>query len=249
MKLKDEQKLNSHFPSYGDQFFYYKENVLMLRDYANIIKKTIIKYNKLNILSLGIGHRIVCNEILRFINSESHYTILEGSTAIIKQIEGLSVFNQNVKIQHTYFEDYLPGNKFDIIEMGFVLEHVAVPLQLMEKYKEYLAENGRIFAAVPNARSLHRLIGQKAGLLDDLYRLSDSDKQLGHQRYFDCDSFVDLMMKAGFKIEKIEGLYLKPFTTSQLSSLNLSVDINNALCLCAKELPEISNGIVIEASL
>ena len=38
---------------------------------------------------------------------------------------------------------------------------------------------------VPNARSLHRLIGERAGLIDDLYRLSEHDLAVGHRRYFD----------------------------------------------------------------
>jgi hypothetical protein len=247
--MTEKKDLNLHASAYENTFCFHDENIAMLSSYADKIVNAIAKYPKANILSLGIGHRVVCQKIFDCLNTNSHYSIVEGSLEIIQKAGDSLNLNSNIHIHHNYFEQYEPGREFNIIEIGFVLEHVDEPLEIVKKYKQYLSRNGRMFIAVPNARSLHRLIGQKAGLLDNLFQLSDSDKHLGHQRYFDYDSITDLITQAGLKIESIEGLYLKPFTTSQISSLNLSENIRNALCLCAKSLPQVSNGILVEVVL
>jgi hypothetical protein len=51
---------------------------------------------------------------------------------------------------------------------------------------------------------------------------------------------------AGYKIEKMEGIYLKPFTTRQILSLNLADDIIQALCEVGIEYPELSCAILAQ---
>ena len=77
------------------------------------------------------------------------------------------------------------------------------------RYAGFLAPGGVAAIAVPNARSLHRLVGQRAGLLDDLYRLSEHDLALGHRRYFDRERLVALVEGAGLRVAGCEGILLK----------------------------------------
>jgi len=136
-----------------------------------------------------------------------------------------------------------------VIEMGFILEHVDDPDEVLTRYRGFLRAGGNLFMAVPNAKSLHRLIGHRAGLLDDMYRLSEDDLQLGHKRYFDCTAFTQLALRCGLKVVSIEGLFLKPFTTNQLASLNLDAEIWQALYNIGGPFPEISNAVMIEATV
>jgi 2-polyprenyl-3-methyl-5-hydroxy-6-metoxy-1,4-benzoquinol methylase len=133
--------------------------------------------------------------------------------------------------------------------MGFVLEHVDDPSFIIKKYIHFLKPDGIVFIAVPNARSLHRLIGEKAGMLDSLYKLSRHDVSLGHKRYFDMESFVKLVLESGLKITNIEGIYMKPFSTGQLKSLKLAPEITYALCEIGQTYPEICNALFMEATL
>lgn len=55
-----------------------------------------------------------------------------------------------------YFEEYSPDEKFDVIIMGFVLEHVDNPDLILERYRHFLKPGGRLYIAVPNAKSLNR---------------------------------------------------------------------------------------------
>jgi 2-polyprenyl-3-methyl-5-hydroxy-6-metoxy-1,4-benzoquinol methylase len=132
--------------------------------------------------------------------------------------------------------------------MGFVLEHVADPALVLGRCAGFLTPRGVVAIAVPNARSLHRLVGQRAGLLDDLYRLSEADQALGHRRYFDRDSLVRLVEAAGLRVLACEGILLKCLTTAQLASLRLGPRVLRAFCELATGYPEIANAIYLEAS-
>jgi 2-polyprenyl-3-methyl-5-hydroxy-6-metoxy-1,4-benzoquinol methylase len=133
--------------------------------------------------------------------------------------------------------------------MGFVLEHVNDPGAIVRQYVQSLGPGGTMFIAVPNARSLHRLIGHEAGLLDNLYRLSAEDLLLGHQRYFDYESLCRLVLAAGLRIVNVEGVLMKPLTSGQMKSLNLPAAVAEGLLKVGVHYPEICNSILIEARL
>ena len=149
---------------------------------------------------------------------------------------------------HSLFEEFYTAEKFDAIEMGFVLEHVDDPLFVVKQFSGFLRPGGSLFVAIPNAKSLHRLVGYHAGLLDNLYLLSEHDLALGHKRYFDLVSLRKLLLESGLKIRGMEGIFLKPFSTEQLKSLALSPGVLSALSSIAVHYPEISNAIFAEAT-
>ena len=99
-----------------------------------------------------------------------------------------------------YFEDYVPPRPRDAVEMGFVLEHVADPAALVAATP---ASSRR--AAFSRSRSRTRArctgwSGQRAGLLADLYQLSEHDLALGHRRYFDREWLRRLIGGAGLRV-------------------------------------------------
>lgn len=242
--------LDAFSTAYQKEFKHYEENILMLTSYANKLSMSLCSKRPRSFLSLGIGHQVVCSRIMQTMSDIlENYTIVEGSSIIIDKLRTQCKLPNFVRIKHDLFEKYKPERQLDAIEMGFVLEHVDDPADLLRRYRSFLAPDGSLYAAVPNARSLHRVLGHEAGLLDDLYKLSPADQQLGHQRYYDLQSFSQLIEAEGFKIQRISGLLLKPFTTAQLTSLQLPPNVLRALCTCAVDLPDIANGIMIEANL
>jgi len=245
--MSEKENLNQYQDSYESDFKFNDENHAILQWYAQKIIENKSSLSKIKILSLGIGHHTVSRTIIeQFKTKLDQYIIIEGSKDIIDNYVLQHKPGENVDIVNSYFEDYVPDIKFDIIEMGFVLEHVVDPLRIVKKYRKMLKKNGRMYIAVPNARSLHRLIGHEAGLLADLYELSKHDLQLGHKRYFDLESIKDLVVKAGLKIVKTEGVLLKPITTDQIKKLQFSRNIINALFKIGISYPELSNAIMIE---
>jgi SAM-dependent methyltransferase len=244
------ENLDQYIDAYHGDFPFADENLGMLRAYASYFIDSLGRRAHSDVLSLGIGYQIVSQSIVRELDSRlASYTIVEGSRAVITEFKAQWPLERQPEVCECYFELFEPVRKFDAIEMGFVLEHVDDPAFVVRRYKQFLKPGGFIGMAVPNARSLHRLIGYEAGLLDDLYRLSSEDRRLGHKRYFDLESFRELAEAAGLAVRRARGIKMKPVTTGQLGSLNLSPDVKLALYKVADALPAISNAVYIEAAM
>ncbi|GIV26329.1 MAG: SAM-dependent methyltransferase [Bacteroidia bacterium] len=247
----EKEKLNQHITAYQKGFQFFDENTLIIGKFSEFLDEKIKITLPQNVLSLGIGYEIVSSTILKYLkkNVIKKYDIIEGSDAIIKNFlkdNGLSNLD-SLNIIHSYFEEFESKTLYDLIEMGFILEHVDNPHQILERYKNFLSPNGVICIGVPNARSLHRLIGYEAGLLADLYALSPADIELGHKRYFDLPKILNLITECGLKYDNIKGIMLKPITTAQMKTLNFNERLYQALLKIGKNYPEISNAIYVEA--
>lgn len=242
------EDLDAHLAAYQQEFEFYEENQWYLRHYAERVCAVVRERKLRSLLSLGIGHEVVSGKLMAELGrSIERYTILEGSAAIIAQFRSANRPGDDVELIHTRFEDFVAERRFDGIEMGFVLEHVDEPLALVRRFKSLLSPGGTMFIAVPNARSLHRLIGHEAGLLDDVYRLSEQDHALGHKRYFDLERITALVEAAGLEIVHRQGLMLKPVTAAQMKALGWEKNIIDALFKVGDRYPEIANCILIEA--
>ncbi len=244
--MSDE--LDRFASAYTEAFPYFNEDQQMLTAYVDSIVRVLKGRAGLDVLSLGVGHGVVAEALQTSLDAElSSYEVVDGSAEVIAKFRQRSTVADDIDIKQGFFEDFQPGKRYHAIEMGFVLEHVDDPELIVQKYRDHLTDDGLLFAGVPNARSLHRLIGHEAGLLQDMYELSEFDLALGHQRYFDLDSFRSLFEGNGYQIEIEQGLLLKPLTTKQVESLQLSGDVWGALRRVGYALPELCNGILVVA--
>lgn len=248
--MEQKENLDHYDKAYETEFKYNDENNWFLTRYGNYMRDSIRSHQFKSVLSLGIGHHIVSDILSSELDhGVESYEILEGSQSIIDKFQVEDRHISKLKLTHTYFEDFATDKKFDVIEMGFVLEHVDDPQAIILKFKDYLSKNGRMFISVPNARSLHRQIGFRAGLMEDLYQLSEYDHQLGHKRYFDTAMLTDMVLKSNLEVENTIGLLLKPITAGQMQQLGWNEPIVKALIELGDEYPDLSNCILIEAKL
>jgi 2-polyprenyl-3-methyl-5-hydroxy-6-metoxy-1,4-benzoquinol methylase len=232
--------LDKQVQAYDTRNLYEFDNKIMLNWYPH----RVIKFSRgaKSILELGLGHGYSTNI---FAKHFSHHVVLDGSPAVINRFR--TIFPDcPAQIVETYFEHFTSDKKFDVIVLGFILEHVNDPQDILARYRTFLAPNGRMFAAVPNAESLNRRLGNLAGLLPDMQLLSETDIALGHRRYYTVATLKEEVGNAGYSIKRIEGLYLKPFTTNQMISLNFDTNIIDALCHLGVEYPELSCGILAQ---
>lgn len=242
--------LDRHKDAYKSAFKFHDENVQMLSWYGQRMLGRIKEKGGKSLLSLGIGHKVISEKIIAELrNVLDKYIILEGSHEILNGFMREIALPPNVHLVEGFFEEYVLEGRVDAVEMGFVLEHVDDPLSLVKKYSNFLRPGGTLFITVPNATSLHRQVGKHAGLMDDLYSLSDSDMELGHKRYFDLQILKQLVFDAGMKIIALEGIFLKPFSTSQLQKMDLLPEVMNALFAVGVRYPELCNAIYLEATL
>jgi 2-polyprenyl-3-methyl-5-hydroxy-6-metoxy-1,4-benzoquinol methylase len=233
-------RLDVHVAAYEGKNIYDFDNEIVLTWYPKRIARVV--KNPRAVLDLGLGHGFA-TEI--FSGGPGRHVVLEGSPAVIENFKLRYPDNKSELIE-TYFEEFDTDERFDLIVMGFVLEHVDDPLLILNRFRKFLAPAGKLFVAVPNAEVMNRRLGNLAGMLPDIQALSEHDRVLGHQRYFTVDSLAKLVSDAGFEIERMEGIYLKPFSTSQILSLNLKTEIIQALCEIGIEYPELSVAMLAQ---
>lgn len=232
--------LDTHVKAYEGENLYDFDNDLQLNWYP---KRILEHANRTHsIMELGVGHGITTNAFSEHFN---RHIVLDASAAVIRNFRK-KFPDCNAEIIETYFEDFQTEERFDVIVLGFILEHVDDPHAILARYKEFLAPAGQLFVTVPNAEVLNRKLGHIAGLLPDMLELSDHDHLCGHKRYYTVASLTEEVKRAGYTIERLEGIYLKPFTTKQMISLQFDDKILNALCVAGIEYPELSCGILAE---
>ena len=244
----DERELDRLKGAYGPGFRFHGENLDMLAWYVERMTAALARANARTLVSLGIGHGVVGRAILGGLASRlDRYTVVEGSPEAVAAFRASTAVPANVRLVTGFFEEFDPGEPVDAVEMGFVLEHVDDPGLVLRRYAGFLRPGGTMVVVVPNARALHRRFGHAAGLLDDVYRLSAEDLELGHKRYFDLESATAAVTSAGLTIARTEGVFLKCLTTAQLAALALPDAVRRAFYTVGIDHPDLCNAIYMEA--
>jgi 2-polyprenyl-3-methyl-5-hydroxy-6-metoxy-1,4-benzoquinol methylase len=235
-------ELDQYTAAYDATFAYEFDNNIMLNWYPERIMQAARPDQAL--LELGIGHGYSTQRFSEFF---ARHDVIDGSPAVIERFRATFPDCKAV-IHEAYFEDFIPETKYDLIVMGFVLEHVEDPSLILRHFRQFLKPGGKCFVAVPNGETLHRRFGRAANLLSDYFALTDADLALGHRRVYSVDTLRAEIEAAGYVLEKTEGIFLKPLTTSQLLSLKLDEKITRAMCEVGVDYPELCAGLLIEAS-
>ena len=234
--------LDQFLDAYKPTFAYALDNDLILNWYPHRI---LAQVSGGSLLELGVGHGYATSILNgRF----DRHVILDGSSAVIRQFRE-QYPDLDLDLVEGYFETYDSDERFDVICMGFVLEHVEDPAVVLEHYRRFLKPGGSLFVTVPNAQSMHRRIGQAAGLLPDLFKLGEGDRQLGHRQLFSVDSMGELLNAHGYEVVGTEGLFFKPFTTGQIQQLDLTPQILQGLMSVGIEYPELCCAFMTRARL
>ena len=221
----------------------YTENDLVLHWYPQRIIERLGDTASLSLLELGLGHGISARQFHpRF---KSH-TVIEGSREVISQFTAKQPI-EGLRIVEGYFESFVTAERYDVIVMGFVLEHVDDPALIVSHYRAMLKPGGRLFVAVPNAKSLNRRLGAALGKIKDIYELNANDHLLGHQRQFCLDTLKSLMTAQGYGVCWQEGIYLKPLPLAVLQTMPDVQENLVAMCKVGVDFPELCVGLLIEA--
>ncbi len=197
------------------------------------------------ILEAGIGAGDVTCSLLKIFNN---VVCLDADINNLDNV--LKIVNEDnltkPKIIHSTIEkaELVPGS-FDHIILFGLLEHLEEPKYALKKTSRFLTDSGTIHIVVNLANSIHRLIGVKMGMIDNVEELSESDFNLGHYRIYSRDLLREHVQEAGLIISYEQPFYLKPLPTSKLSGLDF--EVHKALDLLGREIPEYASYIYLEA--
>ncbi|OJI04678.1 class I SAM-dependent methyltransferase [Polynucleobacter sp. MWH-Adler-W8] len=193
------------------------------------------------VLELGPAEGVM-TELL--ITTGKSITVVEGSKLFCDDLKRRF---SKIDVVHCLFEEYVPSELFDTIILGHVLEHVEDPVAILKKVKSWVKPGGNIFAAVPNARSLHRQAAVDMGLLEEEAALNSLDLRHGHRRVFSPEDFRAIFLKANLKIDVFGGYWLKPISNGQIES-SWTAQMISAFMKIGERYPDIAGEIYVVAS-
>jgi 2-polyprenyl-3-methyl-5-hydroxy-6-metoxy-1,4-benzoquinol methylase len=179
-------------------------------------------------------------EMTRFLKDDfARVSVVDASPNFVKSAEGLG---DNITGYVALFEEFEPPETYDTIIMADVLEHVAQPVELLERVKSWLNPGGRIIVAVPNADSLHRRLGVKLGMLERKNSLNEQDVAVGHRRVYTPDELEADIKAANLQAVAKGGIFLKLLSNAQM--LNFEDDkLLDGMFELGKDLPQLCSQI------
>ncbi len=226
------------------------ERISNVSRYAAGANSATIKY------SFKIADRYLVGEsLLELGPAEGVMTELLATTGKrMTLVEGSGLFCEDLRkrfpratVVHALFEDYRPKEQFDNIILGHVLEHVQDPVDILTRAKQWLKPcTGRLFAAVPNARSVHRQAAVIMGMLPQENALNEMDIHHGHRRVFSPESFRNAFYQAGLHVEIFGGYWLKPVSNKQIET-GWTPQMLDAFMQLGERYPDIAGEIYVVA--
>lgn len=194
-----------------------------------------------NLLEMGPAEGVM-TELLA--TTGKRMTLVEGSGLFCEDLR--KRFPQ-AKVVNMLFEEYRPEEQFDNIILGHVLEHVQDPVDILKRARQWLRpQTGRLFAAVPNARSLHRQAAVIMGMLPQEDALNEMDIHHGHRRVFNPESYRNAFFQAGLQVEIFGGYWMKPVSNKQIET-NWTPQMLEAFMQLGERYPDIAGEIYVVA--
>ncbi len=146
------------------------------------------------ILDFGCGNGGFLLKAKKIAQSVSGLELDQGLNNYFKE-QNLKVYSSLEQIK----------DKFDVITMFHVLEHIAKPIELLTSLKKLLNKNGKIIVEVPNANDALISIYENRAFQDFTYWSC-------HLFLFNEDHLRDIIIKADFKINYINQYQRYPIT-------------------------------------
>lgn len=129
------------------------------------------------------------------------------------------------KLINARFEDVTLPTTYNNIVLSHVLEHLDNPVAVLKRInEEWLAEDGRLFLAVPNANAPSRQIAVKMGLISHNTSVTKSELEQGHKITYTLDTLEREAKGAGLKVVYRSGIFFKALANFQWDQL-LTTDI------------------------
>ena len=170
-----------------------------------------------HVLELGVGDQVWTPRLLA---KYPHLTTVDGTASLLdamklklKGTEAASRWHPVVSM----FESFSPTERFDIVLVTFVLEHVDDADAVIKRARQHwLAAEGLLAVVVPHAMSLHRRLAVHMGLARYPAELGESDRKLGHTHCFTYTEMERSIVDAGFKIREKRGMFAKSLPNALL---------------------------------
>lgn len=200
------------------------------------------------ILEIGCGmdplFPYICN---------TKFTIVEPSQIFCDNAEGLIQARDihNVECKKGFFEDIAPSlsKEYDLIICSSLLHEVESPGRLIKSIADVCNDGTVVHINVPNANSLHRLLGKEMGILQDAHEMSANNIDFQQNNVFDKNSLEKTVNDNGLQVIEFGGYFLKPFSHKQMYEMMqkkvVDEKVLDGLYELGKRMPELCSEIYV----
>ena len=159
--------------------------------------------------------------------------------------------SSNSRLLNLHLEDFNPKQTetFSHIIVSSILHEIANLEPFMVKLRELSSAITRLHFNTPNSESLHRRVGEKAGLLASFDSLSPRALYLNQKRTYSLQSLVETMTHFGFEVHRSGSYFLKPFTNDQLWQMLQHNIIDESILMAFCEVFPSLNNITLGAEI
>lgn len=148
---------------------------------------------------------------------------------------------------------YKLNDKYDFIVCSSLLHEVEEPRKLLQAIRAKCNENTVIHINVPNAKSMHRLLGMVMHILKDCHDASEANIEFQQNTVFDIFMLKNIVEEEGFRILEEGSYFIKPFSHAQMYELLNNGIINDevldGLNALSEFMPEYGSEIYVNCML
>jgi 2-polyprenyl-3-methyl-5-hydroxy-6-metoxy-1,4-benzoquinol methylase len=148
-------------------------------------------------------------------------------------------FAQRVKVINATIEAAQLDERFDNIFLVHTLEHLDDPVGVLNRVRQWLSPNGRLFIAVPNAHALSRQIAVRMGLIEYNAAVTPAEADHGHRCTYSLDVLLSEVGRAGFRLHDFGGVLVKPLANFQFDLAIAAGIVDDAYLRACNELAKV----------
>lgn len=175
-----------------------------------------------NALELGCYQGAFTERIAKLFDS---VTCIEASEEAITEARKRLQGYDNITYIQSMFENAILNQKYENIFLTHVLEHIDDRVGLLKKIREeWLADEGILFVACPNANAPSRQIAVKMGLIESNTAVTEAERAHGHRITYCMDTLETEIKKSGLQVLHKSGIFFKALANFQWDRL-LETDI------------------------
>lgn len=190
----------------------------------------MVKYRRRLVLSLleRIPHRTVLEigsglDSLAFhLPGFTDFTICEPASAFLAAARQRAAGRSDIRLVEGFLEDNvnrLEDRVYDCIVASSVLHETVDPARFLAAVSRLCSRDTLIHFNVPNAMSLHQLLGVAMGLVRSPFERSERAQLFGRAHTFDLPSLIAMVTASGFIVIEHGSYLLKPFNDVQMQQM------------------------------
>ncbi len=206
--------LESYEREYADSGF----EVVQARLRKRMIVGLLEQEQPRHILEVGCGADTIGNHW----SASNSLVIVEPAAGFAANARAATRDMARVEVIEATLEQAAPtlsGRPFDLVLLSGLLHEVADCDRLLDCVRGFCGPEALVHVNVPNARSIHRLLGLEMGVMEDVTQLSAMQLKLQQCRTFTLEALTDLVTARGFRVIDSGSYFVKPFTHGQMEWL------------------------------